>query len=112
MRKQNNIPYLEHILVAISDIKRFAIAPMDEDAREAAIERKLEIIGEAVKKLSKNLRDANPDIPWNKIAGLRDRLIHDYMGIDVEIIKAVVDRYLPPLEKTTAEILQKLRGKS
>jgi uncharacterized protein with HEPN domain len=61
--------------------------------------RNLEVIGEATKGLSTDLRTRHPDIPWRRIAGLRDRLIHDCPGVDFEIVWSVVQRHLPPLRK-------------
>lgn len=57
----------------------------NEDLRRAFI-RSLEIIGEAVKKLPEEIKEKNKNIPWKEIAGMRDKLIHDYFGIDYEII--------------------------
>jgi uncharacterized protein with HEPN domain len=48
--------------------------------------RQLEVIGEATKRLSVPLREAHPEIPWRRIAGLRDVLIHDYMGVDIDAV--------------------------
>jgi uncharacterized protein with HEPN domain len=61
----------------------------DEVLCRAAI-RSLEIIGEASKKLSPEFKATHPDIPWKKIAGTRDKLIHDYYGIDYEIVLDII----------------------
>src|SRR5207253_966406 len=65
-------------------------------AQDAAI-RNLEIIGEAVKNLSEAIRAANPDVPWKRIAGMRDEVIHRYFGVDLDIVWQVVERHLPAL---------------
>ncbi len=65
--------------------------------------RNLEIIGEATKRLSDALKQSNPEIRWRNIAGLRDVLIHDYMGVDLEVIWNVIVRDLPELKKSILE---------
>jgi uncharacterized protein with HEPN domain len=66
-----------------------------------AVIRNLEIIGEATKNLSAELRAAQPDIPWKGMAGLRDRLIHDYFGVNLDIVWQIAAVDLPEL---TAQI--------
>jgi uncharacterized protein with HEPN domain len=62
-----------------------------------AVIRSLEVIGEASKNVPQNLRDRYPGIPWKKMAGMRDKLIHEYFGVDLEIVWQVVTSELPPL---------------
>jgi len=71
-----------------------------------AIVRNIEIIGEAVKNLSDDFINQNPDIPWKNIAGMRDKLIHHYFGVNVDIVWDVVKIELPKLEKQIEEILE------
>jgi uncharacterized protein with HEPN domain len=70
-----------------------------------AVVRNLEVMGEAIKKLPPEVRDRHPDVPWKKIAGLRDILIHEYFGIDLDIIWDVVQTKLPALTEQVAAIL-------
>ena len=65
-----------------------------------AIIRHLEIIGEASKRLSPSLRGATPEVPWRRICGLRDVLIHDYMGVDLEAVWSIVSSGIPLLKAT------------
>ena len=60
--------------------------------------RNLEVIGEATKNLSEDLRDANPAIPWRQIAGMRDVLIHDYLKVNLNRVWRTVEIDLPPLD--------------
>ncbi len=62
-----------------------------------AIVRRLEIIGEAVKRLFPQLRDQHPDIPWQKMAGMRDRLIHGYDDVNLEDIYKVITEVIPSM---------------
>lgn len=68
----------------------------------------LQIIGEAVKNISEEVRSQHPNIQWKRIAGMRDVLIHHYWGIDLEIVERTVQNRLPELENTVKQILEDL----
>lgn len=93
--------YLGHILEAAGRI--VAYGERGEDAFRSdlmvqdAIVRNLQVMGEAVKKVSASTRTAHPEIPWKDIAGMRDRVVHDYFGISLEIVWDVVQNHVPPL---------------
>jgi uncharacterized protein with HEPN domain len=72
-----------------------------------AVIRQLEIIGEAVKRLSPELLGRCPDIPWRRIAGMRDVLIHDYMGVDLDAVWQVTQDNLPQLRGAVVELLSR-----
>lgn len=95
--------YLGHIRDAIRDIEEYSAAGRDQfmadRMRQDAVLRKLEIIGEAVKQLSDGTKQGRPDIPWKQIAGMRDRLIHNYFGVDLGLVWNVTERELPALKK-------------
>jgi len=74
-----------------------------------AVMRRIEIMGEAVKNLPEKIIKANPHIPWKKIAGMRDILIHEYFGIDLELVWKVATDDIPKLKKDIAVIKEKLR---
>jgi uncharacterized protein with HEPN domain len=77
-----------------------------------AVIRNLEIIGEATKNLSAQLRRRYPDVPWKGMAGVRDRLIHHYFGVNLDIVWDIVTAELPVLESRVEEILQSEQGGS
>ncbi len=103
--------YLEHILLAIEQIEEY-ISEIDEEKFKKnrliqdGVVRQLEIIGEAVKKLSEVYRASKPEIPWKDIAGMRDKLIHSYFGVEIGLVWRVAIEDLPPLKEAIAEGLQ------
>ena len=102
--------YLCHIMDFITKIESYATVGKEEFLAvshwQDAIIRNLEIIGEATKRLSNPLKEQYPDIPWRNIAGLRDVLIHDYMGVDLESVWNVIENDLPVLKKHIRLILE------
>src|SRR3972149_11316914 len=75
-----------------------------------AVIRRIEIIGEAVKNVPAEMRDAAPGVPWRGIAGMRDKVVHDYMGVDIEMARTVVHRDLPELALAVRGLLEQQRG--
>jgi uncharacterized protein with HEPN domain len=69
-----------------------------------AVIRSLEVIGEAVKKIPLEIREKRPDIPWKEIAGTRDKLIHEYFGIDLQILWKTIQTDLSPLDQAVLEL--------
>jgi uncharacterized protein with HEPN domain len=108
--------YLEHIREAISDIRAYASvgegAFVADRMRQDAIIRKLEIIGEGVKRLSEETRARRPEIPWKQIVGMRDRLIHAYFGVDLGLVWRVVERDLPALDAAASGLMADIAGPS
>lgn len=107
---------LRDILDAARIVERYAsageVAFQDDQMRQDAVVRRLEIIGEAVKKLSPPHRLEYPGVPWKKIAGERDVLIHDYPNVDLEEVWAVATRDVPVLRRQVEERLDRMeRGR-
>ena len=104
--------YLNHILEAINNIFEDTNGFIEEQflanrTIKQAVTRDIEVIGEAVKLVSENIRNKNPDVPWQKIARTRDMLIHHYFDVDdKELWKIIVDD-LPMLKKSIQKILSK-----
>ena len=102
-------PNKESILAAIECIEVF-VADMGLDAFKAddktssAVIRKLEIIGEAAKGIPDELRQSYPQIPWKEMAGMRDKLIHFYFGVDYELVWGTIKRRLPQVKQWIKEI--------
>jgi uncharacterized protein with HEPN domain len=74
----------------------------------SAVVRELEIVGEATKQLPISIRKKYPDIPWSDMAGMRDKLIHFYFGVDMEIVWETVKVRIPKLEPLIEDFLQRL----
>jgi uncharacterized protein with HEPN domain len=68
--------------------------------------RSLEVIGEAAKKMPDSMREKYPEIPWKRMTGMRDKLIHEYFGIDLEIVWEVVTNELPPIKPLIQKVLE------
>jgi uncharacterized protein with HEPN domain len=64
-------------------------------------------MGEAVKKVSGQTRAAHPEIPWRDIAAMRDRVVHDYFGISLDIVWDVMQHHVPPLREKLARLLNR-----
>jgi uncharacterized protein with HEPN domain len=101
--------YLRHILEAADRIARYSAIGrhrfFDETLYQDAVIRQLEIIGEATKNLSIDLRSRHPDLPWRRFAGLRDVLIHNYPGVNLETVWDVTQSAVPDLKRGVEAIL-------
>jgi uncharacterized protein with HEPN domain len=113
--KKDPIIYIQHITECISRIKEYTEG-INEDAFlksnliQDAVIRNFEIIGEATKKLNEDFRDKYSEIEWKKIAGMRDKLIHEYNGVDLWAVWGVVEKIIPILDTQITDILRKEKG--
>ncbi|HTW91402.1 MAG TPA: DUF86 domain-containing protein [bacterium] len=108
--------YLTSILESIGNIEEYTRpgrdAFMQSRMQRDAVVRNFETMGEAAKQVSSDLRKAHPEIPWRKVAGFRDVLIHDYLGVDVNEVWNITERELPDLKAKVKSVLSELdRGR-
>jgi len=104
------LDFIKDITDSINDIgifvKGFDFDMFCEDRKTVyAVIRAIEIIGEAVKNIPDTIRKENPDIPWKQLAGMRDKLIHGYFGVDIIILWKAATEELPKLKSRFLEIL-------
>lgn len=105
--------YLNDILEMIGDILSFTEGISSEDLHSDkktlyAVIRCLEVLGEAVKRIPQSIKKDYVEIPWQEIAGMRDKLIHEYFGVDIEMIWDTIQADLSPLKETVTKIINNL----
>jgi uncharacterized protein with HEPN domain len=102
--QKSDLAYTDHIINCIKKIRKF-VKGIDKkefaknELIQDAIIRNFEVIGEASKKISPDFKKVYNNIPWKEISGMRDKLIHDYLGIDIDVIWKTIEQDLQVLQK-------------
>lgn len=115
MSKREDIEFVSDIHEAINRISSYlgdiSFEGFLEDTKtQDAVIRNIEIIGEAAKGVSEELLRTNPNIPWKSMAGMRDRLIHHYFGVNLDIVWHVVSKELNALAPELANIIDNIQN--
>lgn len=109
--KREVLQFLQDIAEMMTHIQAFT-AGMDFDAfikdtkTNFAVFRALEVIGEAAKQIPDDVRERHPHIPWKRMAGMRDRLIHGYFGVDFDIVWETASRLIPELAPKIGKVVE------
>lgn len=111
---KDDLAFIHHILDSINAIEDFSKNLSKEELasnrlKQSAIVREIEIIGEAVKNMSENIKNKHKEIEWKEIAGTRDKMIHHYFGIDLDIVWNIIKKDIPMLEKKIKKIKKELK---
>ncbi len=111
MSERNDIDLIRDIAESVARISLYTLNMEYEEFRkdkktQDAVIRNIEIMGEATKKLSEDMRKDYPNIPWKNIAGTRDKLIHNYFGVNIDIIWSIVQIEIPSLLPKIERIYQ------
>ena len=113
MSEKNDLMFIEHVLDSINAIRDFS-KDMNKDEfiknrlKKSAIVREIEIIGEAVKNISSDLKHKHSEIEWREIVGTRDKMIHHYFGVDLNIVWSIVKNDISKLKSKIEKILLEL----
>lgn len=102
MSKRDTLLLIDDMLQSALKIKRYTKdlnydSFLSDDKTLDAVVRNFEIIGEAANRIDPNFREKNPEIEWKRIRGFRNRIVHDYFGIDYEIVWNIIETYLDDL---------------
>jgi uncharacterized protein with HEPN domain len=108
--KRDHLDYLQDILSMIDKVEQFTADLSLEEFEENemvhfAVIRAIEVMGEAAKHLPPEVRRKYPEVPWNRMAGMRDRIIHGYFGVDLHIVWETATRSIPTLRPRISAIL-------
>ncbi len=111
MTQRTNLHFLSDVMNAIEAIERFVPSELDyrtfsmDEKTIRAVERELEIIGEAVKRFPASLTGKYSEIPWRAVGGMRDRLAHHYWETETDILWETIKKSIPQLKKVIRKII-------
>lgn len=110
MTDKDSLVFLKHVLESINNIEMFTKNVSKPDflknkEKQSAVVRQIEIIGEAVKNLSQDFKEEHPEVQWRYIVGTRDKIIHHYFGVDLQIVWEIIEKDLPKLKKQIENII-------
>ena len=112
MSEKNNFVYIEHMLDSILRIDEYVenkeLFYSSRLVQDAVI-RNLQVMAESSQRLSEDIKNNFPDIRWKDISGFRNILVHDYLGVDLDMIWSVVELELPKLEKALTKIIKTIK---
>lgn len=105
--------YIDDLLEAIGKIEKYVEGlSFDEYAQDSktidAVVRNFEIIGEATKHIPEEITEKYPDVPWKEMAGMRDKLIHEYLGVKLEVVWETIKKRLPKVKTLIKDVLEKM----
>jgi uncharacterized protein with HEPN domain len=114
MRKRNYKVYLQDIMenmdIAENFLEGMSLEKLTKDKKTVyAVVRSIEIIGEATKHIPDSIRKKYPEIPWKRMAGMRDKVIHEYFGVNLEVVWRTLKEEIPPIKVLIKKVLAQLK---
>ena len=117
MTDKNDLTFIEHILDSINAIEKFSKniekeTLINNRLKRSAIIREIEIVGEAVRNISRDLKEKHTNIQWKEIVGTRDKMIHHYFGVDINVVLGIIKNDIPILKKQILKIKKEIETKN